>query len=142
MTMTTTIDPFLERARAILAEAPLIDGHNDLPIALREKVGLRISEIDLRRPVAGLHTDLPRLRAGCVGGQFWSVWVPADLPEERAMPMALEQLDIVHRLAGAYPETLELATTAEEVERTFAAGRIASLITRGGPPGTPSVDPV
>ncbi|OGO51850.1 MAG: membrane dipeptidase [Chloroflexi bacterium RBG_16_69_14] len=126
--MTTTKDPFLERARATLAEAPLIDGHNDLPIALREKVGLRISEIDLRRPVAGLHTDLPRLRVGCVGGQFWSVWVPADLPEERALPMALEQLDIVHRLAGAYPETLELATTAEEVERTFAAGRIASLI--------------
>lgn len=126
--MTATTDPFLERARAILAETPLIDGHNDLPIALREKVGLRISEVDLRRSVEGLHTDLPRLRTGCVGGQFWSVWVPADLPEERALPMALEQLDIVHRLAGAYPETLELATTAVGVEQAFAAGRIASLI--------------
>jgi membrane dipeptidase len=125
---TATVDPFLERARAILAETPLIDGHNDLPIALRERVGLRISELDLRRPVEGFHTDLPRLRAGGVGGQFWSVWVPADLPEERALRMALEQLDIVHRLAAAYPEALELATTAAEVERTFAAGRIASLI--------------
>ena len=111
---------------AILAEAPR--RHNDLPIALREKVGLRISEVDLRRPVEGFHTDLPRLRAGGVGGQFWSVWVPAELPEERALAMALEQLDIVHRLAGAYPEALELATTVAEVERAFAAGRIASLI--------------
>jgi membrane dipeptidase len=126
--MTATTDPFIERALAILAEAPLIDGHNDLPIALRERVGLRISDVDLRRPIDGLHTDIPRLRAGCVGGQFWSVWVPAELPEERALPMALEQLDIVHRLAGAYPDTLQLAATAQEVERAFAAGRIASLI--------------
>ncbi len=126
--MTMSTDTFLERARSILEGSPLIDGHNDLPIALRESVGLRISEVDLRRPVNGLDTDLPRLRAGRVGGQFWSVWVPAALAEERQLPMALEQLDLVHRMVGAYPETLELAASADEVERAFGAGRIASLI--------------
>jgi membrane dipeptidase len=127
-TVTGPGDPFLDRALAILAESPLVDGHNDLPIALRESVGLRISGVDLRDHVEGLHTDIPRLRRGRVGGQFWSVWVPAELSEERALPMALEQLDLVHRLVAAYPETLELATTAGEAERAFAAGHIASLI--------------
>jgi membrane dipeptidase len=126
--MTTSTDTHLARARAILETFPLIDGHNDLPIALHEAVGLRISEVDLGRPVEGLDTDLPRLRAGRIGGQFWSVWVPAALPEERALPRALEQLDLVHRIIRAYPDTLELATTADDVERAFTAGRIASLI--------------
>jgi membrane dipeptidase len=121
-------DRFLERALAILEAAPLIDGHNDLAIALRERVGLAVSSIDLREPVEGLHTDIPRLRAGRVGGQFWSVWVPAELPEERALPMALEQLDIADRLPDRYPETFERATTADDVDRAFAAGRIASLL--------------
>jgi membrane dipeptidase len=121
-------DRFLERAHEILEAAPLIDGHNDLAIALRERVGLAVSSIDLREPVEGLHTDIPRLRAGRVGGQFWSVWVPAELPEERALPMALEQLDIADRLPDRYPETFERATTADDVDRAFAAGRIASLL--------------
>jgi membrane dipeptidase len=121
-------DRFLDRARAILDGAPLIDGHNDLAIALRERAGLGVSSVDLRGPVDGLHTDIPRLRAGRVGGQFWSVWVPADLPEERALPMALEQLDIADRLPDRYPETFERATTADDVDRAFAAGRIASLL--------------
>lgn len=121
-------DRFLERALALLEAAPLIDGHNDLAIALRTRVGLNVSSVDLRQPVEGLDTDIPRLRAGRVGGQFWSVWVPADLPEEQALPMALEQLDIVDRFPDAYPDTFQRATTADEVDRAFAAGRIASLI--------------
>jgi len=112
----------------LLEAAPLIDGHNDLAIALRTRVGLGVSSVDLRQPVDGLDTDIPRLRAGHVGGQFWSVWVPADLPEERALPMALEQLDIVDRFPDAYPDTFQRATTADDVDRAFAAGRIASLI--------------
>ena len=126
--MTESVDRHIERARSLLREAPLIDGHNDLPIALRERVGLRISTVDLRRPQADLHTDIPRLRAGGVGGQFWSVWVPAALPELEALRMALEQLDVVRRLAERYPDALQIATTADEVEQAFAAGRIASLI--------------
>ena len=126
--MTGSTDPFVERARAILHDAPLIDGHNDLAIALRERVGLRTSTVDLRGHVDGLDTDIPRLRAGGVGGQFWSVWVPASLPELEALRMALEQLDVVHRFVERHPEAFALATTADEAERAFAAGRVASLI--------------
>jgi membrane dipeptidase len=121
-------DHHVERARAILRDAPLIDGHNDLAIALRERVGLRTSTVDLRAHVDGLDTDIPRLRAGGVGGQFWSVWVPAALPELEALRMAIEQLDVVHRFVDRYPDAFAFATTADEVERVFAAGRVASLI--------------
>ena len=126
--MTAPGDPFIDRARAILRDAPLIDGHNDLAIALRGRAGLRTSTVDLRGHVDGLDTDIPRLRAGGVGGQFWSVWVPAALPELEALRMAIEQFDIVHRFVARYPEAFTFATTADEVERAFAAGRIASLI--------------
>lgn len=121
-------DRFLERALAILDASPLIDGHNDLAIALRHRAGLAVSSVDLRQALDDLDTDIPRLRAGRVGGQFWSIWVPADLPEAQALPMALEQLDIADRFADRYPETFERATTADDVERVFGAGRIASLL--------------
>ena len=122
-------DGFLERAIELLEGSPLIDGHNDLAIALRERVGgIAISGIDLRGPVEGLDTDIPRLRAGRVGGQFWSVWVPADLTEAKALPMALEQLDIADGFAARYPDVFGRATTADEVEAAFAGGRIASLL--------------
>jgi membrane dipeptidase len=121
-------DPFLDRAIALLESAPLIDGHNDLAIALRELVGgTDVSGIDLRTHVAGLDTDMPRLREGRVGGQFWSIWVPAHLPEDEAHAMALEQLEIAEGFARRYPEVLQPATTADEAEAAFAAGRIASL---------------
>ena len=119
----------LDRAVELLSRSPLIDGHNDLAIALREKVGsIAVSSVDLRGSVPGLHTDIPRLRAGRVGGQFWSVWVPAELPEERALPMALEQLDIADAFADRYPDVFGRATTADEVDAVFRSGRIASLM--------------
>ena len=127
--MAGTTDPFLERARELLETTPLIDGHNDLAIALRGKVGgIGVSSVDLRQTVEGLDTDIPRLRAGGVGGQFWSVWVPAELAEEQALPMALEQLDIADGFAGRYPDVFGRAGTANEVETVFASGRIASLL--------------
>ena len=127
--MTASDDRFTARARAILRESPLIDGHNDLAIALRERVGsLRTSSVDLRSNVDGGDTDIPRLREGCVGGQFWSVWVPAALPELEAFRTAIEQLDVVTRFVAGYPEAFAFATTADEVESAFAAGRIASLM--------------
>jgi len=126
--MATRRDPYLERAHEIVRGTLLIDGHNDLAWALRERVGPHIEAVDLRQPMDGLDTDIPRLRAGGVGGQFWSVWVPASLPESRALPMALEQLDLVRRLTGAYPDTFAAATSAGDVERAFGEGRIASLI--------------
>jgi len=127
--MAGTTDPFLERARELLETTPLIDGHNDLAIALRGKVGgIGVSSVDLRQTVEGLDTDIPRLRAGGVGGQFWSVWVPAELAEEQALPMALEQLDIADGFAGRYPDVFGRAGTADQVEAVFASGRIASLL--------------
>src|SRR5262245_25135119 len=97
--MTRATD--LEHAFAVLERAPRIDGHNALAIALREKAGsIAISGFDLRGRLDGFDTDIPRLREGRVGGQFWSVWVPAELPEERALPMALEQLDIADGFAS------------------------------------------
>jgi len=127
--MPTATDPFLSRALDLLDTSPLIDGHNDLAIALRGKVGgIGVSSVDLRRPVEGLDTDIPRLQAGKVGGQFWSVWVPAELPEEKALPMALEQLDIAEGFARRYPDVFAPATTADEVDAALAEGRIASLL--------------
>ena len=126
--MLATTDTFEARARDILRDAPMIDGHNDLAYALREKVGLRTSKVDLREPQPELDTDIPRLRLGAVGGQFWSVWVPAALPEPDAVRQSLEQMDVVHRFIQRYPDTFALATTADEVEASFASGRVASLL--------------
>jgi membrane dipeptidase len=127
--MTVGADPFLDRALELLETSPLIDGHNDLAIALRTMVGgIGVSKVDLRHRVAGLDTDIPRLRAGRVGGQFWSIWVPADLPEDKALPMALEQLDIAEGFARRYPDVLGPAETADEAEAAFRSGRIASLL--------------
>ena len=111
-------------ARDLLRRFPLIDGHNDLPWALRE----RAAPVDLAEPVAGTHTDLPRLAAGGVGAQFWSVFVPASIPGDTAVTTVLEQIDLARRMIAAYPAALELALTAADVERIFAAGRVASLL--------------
>ena len=119
------------RARAILQGTPLIDGHNDLPWALREKFGNDPYAIDLTANLdesTPLHTDIPRLRAGGVGAQFWSVYVPASIAPTEAARETFEQIDTVHRIVAAHPDVFEIATTADDVVRIHAAGRIASLI--------------
>jgi membrane dipeptidase len=122
------VDP-LARARALHREVPLIDGHNDYPWKLREQNTERdLNRLDIRLPQPTLHTDIPRLRQGGVGGQFWSVYVPATLQGAAAVRATFEQIDVVHRMVGAYPDAFELATKAADVERIFKAGRIASLI--------------
>jgi membrane dipeptidase len=122
----------LERARKLLREVPLIDGHNDLPWQLRERVDNRLTAIDIsqdgRKLTPPLHTDLPRLREGGVGGVFWSVYVPASIEGAAALQATLEQIDVVHRMVERYPKQLELALTADDVERAHRAGRVASLI--------------
>ncbi|MBO3738901.1 dipeptidase [Actinoplanes flavus] len=104
----------------------IIDGHNDLPMRLREWHGSAVAGLEKERPP--LHTDLPRLRAGGVGGQFWSVYVPSDLSEPEAVTSTLEQIDLVQRMVAAYPDDLAIAYTSADVERAMANGRIASLI--------------
>jgi membrane dipeptidase len=118
----------LRAAHGLLRRHPLVDGHNDLPWKLRQRSGLDLSRVNLAARVAGTHTDLPRLRRGGVGAQFWSVYVPGTLQGEAAVVTTLEQIDLVHRMIRGYPDDLELALTAGDVAAAFGRGRIASLL--------------
>jgi membrane dipeptidase len=126
--------------REVLRQVPLIDGHNDAPWAIRSRVSNHLADFDfqntktLEKP---MQTDIRRLRAGGVGGQFWSVWVPVDLDGGDAVVTVLEQIDLVKRLTEAYPDDLELALTAADVTSIHARGKIASLI---GMEGGHSID--
>ncbi|MGW2639319.1 dipeptidase [Streptomyces sp. NPDC001348] len=117
----------VEAARELLREFPVVDGHNDLPWALREQVRYDLGARDIARPQnAHLHTDIPRLRAGGVGAQYWSVYVRADLPDP--VPATLEQIDCVRQLLDRYPADLAPALTAADMETARGEGRIASLM--------------
>ena len=125
------------RVARVLARTPVIDGHNDLPWELRQRFGGDFRKVDLRRdtsrlPTTGsappLMTDIPRLRRGGVGAQFWSVWIPPAITGPAAVETTLEQIDLVRRMAAAYPADLETAYTADDIRRVEAAGRIACLI--------------
>ncbi|MFC9429366.1 dipeptidase [Streptomyces sp. NPDC056987] len=119
----------LAAARALLADAPVVDGHNDLPWALRENVRYDLDRLDIAGDLSGhLHTDLPRLRRGGVGGQFWSVYVRSDMAGDDAVSATLEQIDVVGRLLARYPDHLVRALTADEMEGARRQGRIASLM--------------
>ena len=120
-----------------MKEVPLIDGHNDLPGQYREEVNRRMSELDIAESQAELHTDIARLREGGVGAQFWSVYVPASLEGADAVRATIEQFDVVYELTRRYPDTFEMAFTADDVERVFASGKIASMI---GMEGGHSID--
>ncbi len=118
----------LDAATALLTRSPLIDGHNDLAWELREVRGPEAGLTDLAAPVGFTHTDLPRLAQGRVGAQFWSVYVPVSLAGEAAVATTLEQIDFVRTMIRRYPGALELALTSADVERIFAAGKVASLM--------------
>jgi len=111
-----------------LERIAVIDGHNDLAWAHRQLAGYDLQALDISRPQPQLHTDWPRLRQGGVGGQFWSVYVPADLAGNDAVRATLEQIDFIHRLVERYPDTLELTGTAAEAEAAMAGGRVASFL--------------
>ncbi len=115
-------------ARELLSRHPLVDGHNDLPWAIRDEFGGDPVLARLAEPVPQTQTDLPRLAAGGVGAQFWSVYVPATLAGDTALTAVLEQIDTAHRMIEAYPDRLELALTAADVERIAATGKVASLL--------------
>jgi membrane dipeptidase len=121
-------DPALERARKVLDRTILFDGHNDLPMAIREKLGPLpdLAKYDLRTRTPG-HTDIARLRDGRVGAQFWSVYIPGEARGGYARTQ-LEQIAIARRVIAAYPDVFVLASTAADVERAHHAGRIASML--------------
>jgi membrane dipeptidase len=118
-----------EEAWRIHRSAIVVDGHNDLPWAMREKAAYSLEKKDLSKPQAEFDTDIPRLRAGGVGAQFWSVYVPVDAAKKgAALHETLEQIEFVKRMAKRYPETFAMAGTADDVERIRATGRIACLL--------------
>jgi len=121
-------DPTLERAKRLLHEVPVIDGHNDYPMAVHEKVNGDLDKLDIRLAQPGLMTDLGRLASGGVGGQFWSVYVPVELKGADAVSATLDQIDIVHQMMARYPDRLGLALTADDIEKIEKQGKIASLI--------------
>jgi membrane dipeptidase len=117
----------------LLKTTPLVDGHNDLPWALRllpevDETRSAAFAVDLEQPQPGLHTDFPRLRAGGVGVQFWSVYVPCRLNGDSAVTAVIQQAELVHTLAAQYPSQLRIVGTAHEAREAFAEGRIASLL--------------
>ncbi|MDX1623640.1 MAG: dipeptidase [Gemmatimonadota bacterium] len=121
-------DALLERARAILAGTPLVDGHNDLPWQIRGRAGGDLDSLDVAEPKPELMTDLARLEEGGVGAQFWSAYVPTEyIHSGGAARFVLKQIDLIHRLADEY-DALEFATTADEVVAIHGEGKVASLI--------------
>jgi membrane dipeptidase len=120
------------RVIQILTQVPLIDGHNDLPEQLRDRVKDNLDRLDLASDTSTLdppmHTDIPRLRTGHVGGQFWSVYVPTSLKGSEAVQALFEQIDVVHRMAARYADAFATAYTASDVERIHSSGKVACLI--------------
>jgi membrane dipeptidase len=122
-------DVYLTRAKRILSQTPLIDGHNDLPWRIRENSIARgnVDAYDLRKHTPG-HTDLDRLKKGMVGAQFWSVYTPGEYRDSGYARVQLEQIDIARRFIAKYPDRLALALSAEDIRRDFKQGKIGSLL--------------
>jgi membrane dipeptidase len=134
---TWAAENYQHRVEQVLLRTPLIDGHNDLPWEIRERYKSDFALIDLASdthhlPVGenqtALMTDIPRLRAGMVGAQFWSAWVPVDVQGFQAVQMTLEQIDLVKRMAARYPTDFAMAYTAADIRRLHKSHKIASLI--------------
>ena len=122
-------DVYLARAKRILSQTPLIDGHNDLPWRIREDSIARgnVDAYDLRRRTPG-HTDLDRLRKGMIGAQFWSVYTPGEYRDSGYARVQLEQIEIARRFIAKYPDRLALALSANDIRRDFKQGKIGSLL--------------
>ena len=118
-----------DAARELHRRSLLVDGHNDMPWEIRKQGSSNFTKIDISQPQPTLHTDIPRLREGGVGAQFWSVWVPVDLGYRgQALATTLEQIELVKLMIERYPATFELALSADDIERIHASSKIASLI--------------
>src|SRR4051794_27085529 len=118
-----------ERAKKLHASALMIDGHNDMPWEVRKQGSSNFDKMDISKPQPTLQTDIPRLRAGGVGAQFWSVWVPVEAGYRgEALSTTLEQIDLVKRMIARYPDTFAPALTADDIDRIHKQGKIASLI--------------
>jgi membrane dipeptidase len=127
-----------DEALRIHRAALVIDGHNDLPYQFREREDLSFAQFDIARPQPRFHTDIPRLRQGGVGAQFWSAYVPAETRKAKtAVTQTLEQIDVIRRFVNRYSDHFEMAYTADDIVRIRRSGKIASLI---GVEGGHSID--
>jgi membrane dipeptidase len=119
----------IARAKRVLSTTPLIDGHNDLPWAIREsKTAPRdVDAYDLRKKTPGM-TDLERLKQGMVGAQFWSIYIPGEIKDSGYARVQLEQFDIARRVIAKYPDRLQWALTSDAIRSTFKTGKIGSLL--------------
>ena len=118
-----------DEGRKVHFESFVFDGHNDLPWELRTKADSSFDKRDIRQPQPSMHTDIPRLRKGGVGAQYWSVYVPAEtMKKGTALKDTLEQIALVKEMIARYPDVFEQARTAADVERIAKSGKIASLM--------------
>ncbi|CAL8350825.1 unnamed protein product [Merluccius merluccius] len=120
-------DEYMSRAVKLMSETPLIDGHNDLPWQFRKQFNNQLSEVDLNT-LNTTHTNIPKIKKGKLGAQFWSAYVPCDTQYKDAVRQTLEQIDVVHRMCQKYPETFRFATSSQDIMAAFKANRTASLI--------------
>jgi membrane dipeptidase len=129
LSLAAQTDPHMAKARRVLRAVPLVDGHNDLPWAIREfaQAPRDVDAYDLRKTTSG-HTDLARLRKGMVGGQFWSIYIPGEIKDSGFARVQLEQFDIARRTIAKYPDMLEWALTADAIRRAHAHGHVGSLL--------------
>jgi membrane dipeptidase len=134
---TWAAEDYEHRVDQVLLQTPLIDGHNDLPWEIRERFKSNVAAVNLASDTrhfpleagqAALMTDIPRLRAGHVGAQFWSVWIPVSAQGFEAVQMTLEQIDLVKRMSAQYPTDFAMAYSAADIRRIHKSRKIASLI--------------
>ncbi|XP_071344821.1 dipeptidase 1 [Trachinotus anak] len=133
---TLAEDPYMTRALKLMSETPLIDGHNDLPWQLRKQFNNELNKVDLNT-LETTHTNIPKIKEGRLGAQFWSAYVPCESQYKDAVRQTLEQIDVIHRMCQKYPETFMFATSSKEIMHAFNMSKTASLI---GVEGGHSID--
>ncbi|KAM3877054.1 dipeptidase 1 [Diretmus argenteus] len=129
-------DTYMARALRLMSETPLIDGHNDLPWQLRKQFNNQLNKVDLNT-LTTTHTNIPKIKEGRLGAQFWSAYVPCDSQYKDAVRQTLEQIDVIHRMCQKYPETFMFATSSQDIMEAFHQNKTASLI---GVEGGHSID--
>ncbi|XP_042349520.1 dipeptidase 1 isoform X2 [Plectropomus leopardus] len=120
-------DPHMTRAKQLMSETPLIDGHNDLPWQLRKQFNNQLNNVDLNT-LDTTHTNIPKIKEGRLGAQFWSAYVPCETQYKDAVRQTLEQIDVIHRMCQKYPETFMFATSSQDIMEAFKMSKTASLI--------------
>ncbi|XP_069755631.1 dipeptidase 1 [Narcine bancroftii] len=120
-------DEFRQRAEKLMKETPLIDGHNDLPWQLLLRFHNQLNKVDLNK-LPDTHTNIPKLKAGLVGGQFWVAYTPCDTQYKDAVRQTLEQIDVIHRMCQKYPQTFQCVRSSSEIMTAFKNGKVASMI--------------